>query len=289
MFEIINFYLVPGLVLGSIYALGAIGITMVFAVFGFANIAHGDLATTGAYLVFFFVTTLGLSPYTALIPAMIGMAVVAVAIHFLFFDYLRKRPLIVTVMASLGVALMLRSIIQVTFGVDSQHYTTGIARPHDFWGFKIKTREIVTLVCALGLAGAVGIFLRHTRYGKSMRAMADNADLASLCGIDRRLIVIFSWAVVGVLVTASGFFLGLNAQLTSTMGWGVLLPMFAATIIGGVGDVRGALLGGFFVGMFEELAVFVVPFEYKTALALLVLVLVLLFRPQGFFGSASSR
>lgn len=279
--ELVNFYLVPGVVLGSIYALGAVGITLVFAILRYAHLAHGDLATLGAFLALAAVTATGLPPYVALPVAMVLTAATAVGIDKLFYDYLRERPKIVTVMASLGVALMVRSVVQVVWGVDAESYSRGIARPENWWGIRLKNREIVTILAMIGFVAALQLFLMKTKWGKAMRAMSDNPDLALLSGVDNRKVVMMTWAIVGALCAASGFFLGLNTELKSLMGWQMLLPMFAAAILGGVGRIEGAVIGGLVVGIAEELSVLVLPGEYKAAMAFVILLLMLLVRPTG--------
>lgn len=279
--DFVNFHLIPGLVLGSIYALGAIGITLVFGVMRFAHLAHGDLATLGAFLALGVVWAAGVDPWLALPVAMIGGAAVAIGTDRLFYAHLRTRPLIVTVIASLGVALMLRSIVQVAFGVDSQSYARGIVRPDEYFGLRLRDRELWTLAVAGLLVVALELFLKRSRWGKAMRAMSDNADLARLSGVDTRIVTALTWGIVGALAAAAGFFLGLNTELRSMMGWQMLLPMFAATILGGVGRVSGALIGGLLVGVIEESSVLALPAQYKSATAFAILLLMLAVRPTG--------
>ncbi|MEP0234366.1 branched-chain amino acid ABC transporter permease [Roseibium sp.] len=279
--ELINFYVIPGVVLGSIYALGAVGITLVFAILRYAHLAHGDLATLGAFLALAVVTALGLPPLVALPVAMIGTAAVAVGIDKAFYEHLRERPKIVTVMASLGIALMVRSVVQVVWGVDSESYVRGIVRPENYFGLRIKDREIYTLVFMIGLVGVLQLFLAKSKWGKAMRAMSDNPNLALLSGIDNKKVVMLTWIIAGGLCAAAGVFLGINTELKSMMGWHMLLPMFAAAILGGVGRVEGAVLGGLIVGIAEELSVLVLPSEYKAAMAFVILLFMLLVRPTG--------
>jgi branched-subunit amino acid ABC-type transport system permease component len=281
LLDFVNFHLVPGLVLGSIYALGAIGITLVFGVMRYAHLAHGDLATFGAFLALGAVRGLGLSPWAALPMAMVGTAALSVGIDRVFYGHLRRRPLILTVIASLGVALMLRSVVQVVYGVDTQLYVRGLVRPDDWFGVRLRDREIWTLLTTVALVAGLALFLAKSRWGKAMRAMSDNPDLARLSGIDTRMVTALTWIIVGALAAAAGFLLGLNTELRSMMGWNMLLPMFAAAILGGVGRVEGALLGGLIVGVVEEASVIVLPAQYKSALAFAILLAMLAFRPTG--------
>lgn len=278
--DFLNFHLVPGIVLGSIYALGAIGITLVFGILRFAHFAHGDMATLGAFIAFALVAG-GLDPWTALPLAMAAVAGVAIGVDKLFYDILRTRPRIVTVMASLGVALMLRALVQVVWGVDSRAYSSGIVRPGDYFGLLLRPRELLTLAAVVLIVLGLTLFLRQSRWGKAMRAMSDNPDLARLSGVDIRKVTMLTWALVGALCAAAGFMLGINNDVHSMMGWQVLLPMFAAAIVGGVGRVEGAVLGGLIVGIAEEMSIFILPAQYKSATAFVLLLLILLARPRG--------
>ncbi|WP_417666362.1 branched-chain amino acid ABC transporter permease [Roseibium sp.] len=281
MLELINFYIIPGIVLGSIYALGAVGITLLFAILRYAHLAHGDLATLGAFIALAIVTSLGVNPLMALPFAMIATAAVAIGIDKVFYEHLRERPKIVTVMASLGIALMVRSVVQVVWGVDSESYVRGIVRPENYFGLRIKDREIWTVLFMIALVGVLQLFLSRSKWGKAMRAMSDNPNLALLSGIDNKKVVMLTWIIAGGLCAASGVFLGINTELKSMMGWHMLLPMFAAAILGGVGRVEGAVLGGLIVGIAEELSVLVLPSEYKAAMAFAILLFMLLVRPTG--------
>ena len=281
LLELINFYVIPGIVLGSIYALGAVGITLIFAILRYAHLAHGDLATLGAFIALASVTALGVSPYIALPIAVIATACVAVGIDKVFYEHLRERPKIVTVMASLGIALMIRAVVQVVWGVDTETYSRGIVRPENYFGLRIRDREVYTVLAMILLVGGLQLFLTRSKWGKAMRAMSDNPNLALLSGIDNKKVVMLTWVIAGGLCAASGFFLGLNTELKALMGWQMLLPMFAAAILGGVGRVEGAVLGGLVVGIAEELSVLVIPSEYKAAMAFAILLFMLLVRPTG--------
>jgi branched-chain amino acid transport system permease protein len=279
--EFINFHIIPGLILGSIYALGAIGITLVFGILRYAHFAHGDMATLGAFLVLLFIGLWGIDPWVALPLAMIATALVAVGVDKLFYEPLRSRPKIIVVMASLGVALMIRAIIQILWGTDPQSYVRGIVRPDTYFGLLIRPRELWTLLAVVVIVVSLEGFLRFSRWGKAMRAMSDNPDLARLSGVNLRHVTMLTWCLVGALCAASGMMLGINTEVHSMMGWHLLLPMFAAAILGGVGRVEGAVLGGLVVGLAEELSTLVMPAQYKSATAFVILILMLLWRPRG--------
>lgn len=279
--DFLNFHIVPGIVIGSIYALGAVGITLIFGILRYAHLAHGDLATLGAFLALALVQLLGVPPLAVLPFVIVLTAGIAVGIDRVFYDAFRERPKIITVMSSLGIALMIRAVVQVVWGVNTQTYTRGLVRPDDYFGLRLRDREIYTVAAMIGLVVALQLFLNRSKWGKAMRAMSDNPNLALLSGIDNRKVVMLTWIISGGLCAAAGVFLGLNTELKPMMGWSMLLPMFAAAILGGVGRVEGAVLGGLIVGIAEELSVLVLPSEYKAAMAFAILLVMLLVRPTG--------
>ncbi|WP_439527643.1 branched-chain amino acid ABC transporter permease [Pannonibacter sp.] len=279
--DFLNFHIVPGIVIGSIYALGAVGITLIFGILRYAHLAHGDLATLGAFLALALVQLLGVPPLVVLPFVIVLTAGIAVGIDRIFYDAFRERPKIITVMSSLGIALMIRAVVQVVWGVNTQTYTRGLVRPDDYFGLRLRDREIYTVAAMIGLVVALQLFLNRSKWGKAMRAMSDNPNLALLSGIDNRKVVMLTWIISGGLCAAAGVFLGLNTELKPMMGWSMLLPMFAAAILGGVGRVEGAVLGGLIVGIAEELSVLVLPSEYKAAMAFAILLVMLLVRPTG--------
>ncbi len=281
--DFINFYVVPGLISGSIYALGAIGITLIFGILRYAHFAHGDMATLGAYLALALVGGLAVSPWMALPVAMAATAALAILLDRLFYRHLEARPKILTVMASLGVALMLRAVVQVVWGVDPQVYTTGIVRAESYGGLMLRSREIAIFALTAALVVALMAFLRFTRWGKAMRAMSDNPELARLCGVNTEAVTRLTWMIAGALAAAAGFGIGINTELNPLMGWSALLAMFAAAILGGVGRIEGAVVGGLVIGLAEELSVVMLPSQYKMATAFVILLAILWLRPQGIF------
>ncbi|KWV51998.1 amino acid ABC transporter permease [Rhizobium altiplani] len=281
--EIINYHLIPGLVIGTTYALGAIGVTLVFAIMRHGHIAHGDMSALGAFIALLVVTSLGISPYAALPLAMVFGGLVAVGIDQVFYGPLRAQPKLISTMASFGVALIIRSLIQMYWGVQTQVYNHGISRPTNWLGMRLKPQEIMTFVITIGIIVALQLFLNRSKWGKAMRAMSDNPDLAGACGVDIRKVTVLTWLLVGALCAASGFFLGINTELKSTMGWNILLPVFAAAILGGVGRIEGAAVGGLIVGLAEEFSVLFLPAEYKAVCSFAILLIVLLLRPTGIF------
>lgn len=282
MIEFFNDYLLPALVLGSIYSLGAIGLSMIYAILRFAHFAHGDLLSIGAYIALPLVA-LGLHPVMAIPLAMAATAFIAIGIDRAFYRPFRKSNPITMVIASFGVALMIRAALQLLGGVDDDYYWGIQTSLESLEPFSIAAKHFYIFGAVIVLMGATHYLLAHTRTGKAMRAMSDDPDLARITGIGTEKIIIWTWIVGASLAAAAGVLLGMDTRIKFDMGWNLLLPMFAAAILGGLGRPYGAVAGGMIIGMLEELSVLVIPGDYKSAVAFAAMVLVLIFRPQGIF------
>jgi branched-chain amino acid transport system permease protein len=289
MMEFVNFYLIPGLALGSIYALGAVGISMIFGILRFAHFAHGDVMTLGAYGTLVAVWVSGLHPLLAL-PAGIALAVLAVLVaDRLFYKPLRDLPTIYTVIASFGVALILRSLVQLTWGTQNEVFIRGVQKPVVLLDLiRVSLLHLEAIATIVAVAVALHFFLTRTKTGRSMRAVADNPELARIAGLDTEKVVRSTWIIGGSLAAIAGVLTGLDTNIHPNLGWNLILPMFAAAILGGIGKPMGALLGGMVIALIEELSSYpwitgepLISPGYKTATAFLIMVLVLIFRPQG--------
>lgn len=233
-----------GVVSGCILALGAIGVSLTFGILRFANFAHGDLMTVGAYLAFSLVVSLGLPLWLGALLASGATALVAVLSDQLVFRHLRRRPPVILLISSFGMALIYRSLIQLIWSSDQRVYRQGIQPPLAFAGLNLKPDQLTIIGGAVLLVLGLHLFLQYTKTGKAMRAMADNVDLAKVTGIDTERIVIWTWVLGAVMAGAAGIFLGLDTQLNPVMGWRILLPIFSAAILGGIGSPYGAIAGG---------------------------------------------
>jgi len=290
MMEFINFYLIPGITLGSIYALGAVGVSMIFGILRFAHFAHGDLMTTGAYIALMLVWVLGVSPLIAMPVAMAGTAIVALLLDKLFYRPLRELPTIYTVIASFGVALILRSLIQVLWGTEAHVYSAGFQKPLIFFdSLRIASRHIQIILATFVIAISLHFFLKYSRMGRSMRAVSDDPELARIAGIRTERVIAFTWITGACLAAMAGIFVGLDTDVHTNLGWNMLLPMFAAALLGGIGKPMGAIAGGLIIGIAEELVsypvmgVSLLSPSYKSAVAFIIMLILLIFRPQGLF------
>jgi len=311
---------VIGVVTGSVLALGAIGLTLIYGVLKFAHFAHGDSMMLAAYIAFFALTGVMVGgrtdtqvlPWTlsdlpgatkpilnfsfgyGLLVAMAIAAAVMVAV-FILLDRLVYRPLrrrgsgiVIFAIASLGVAIAMRSLILIFWSSFGRFYVPGIRPTTDLpFGIHVVSDQVFIFWAALLLSALVYVILFRTRLGKAMRAMADNPELALVSGINTDRIIIWTWVIGGGLVVIAGVMLALQAQLKPELGFILLLPLFASTILGGIGSPQGAFAGAMIVGITEEVAVtlgFLSP-GYKFSVAFVILILILLLRPQGLFGA----
>jgi len=301
MIDFINQYLISALVLGSVYALGAIGVSMIFAILRFAHFAHGDLMTVGAYFALLVIgiidipmlagVSINIKALIALPFAFAGTVIVALVVDRFFYKPIRSQKTIIVVISSFGIALMLRAVILFFYGADTHTFEAGIQMPlASLLPFRILERHIYIIVGTALLMFALHHMLTRTRTGKAMRAMSDDVDLARVTGINTEHVIIWTWVVGGGLVACAGVFLGMDGTVRPMLGWDLLLPIFAAAILGGLGKPYGAIAGGLVIGAMEELSTYpwigetpLVSPDYKTAVAFAAMVLLLIFRPQGLF------
>ena len=280
MIEFIQLF-INGILLGSILALGAVGATMIFGVLRFAHFAHGDLMAIGAYFALTVVTVFNLPVLAALPVAMLLTAGLAVGIDQVVYRRIRRVQPVILLIASFATALVLRSFIQMVWGSSNEVYQTGIQLPWRIGPLTLKPDHLLIFLAATVLVIGVHLFLTRTKMGKAMRAMSDNMNLALVTGIPANRVIMWTWAIGGALAAAAGVFLGMDTRLHPVMGWTLLLPIFAATILGGIGRPYGAILGGLVIGCAMELSTLIIPGSYKPAVAFAIMVATLIFRPQG--------
>ncbi len=298
---------VYGIVLGSIIALGAIGLTLVFGILRFANFAHGDLMAFGAYMALFLITgplswigvsdanfghlSIDLRMVIAFPISIATVACMAIALDKILYQRLRRKggAAVTMAMSALGASFIIRMIIMIIWGADFRFYKPGLLRPaiHLPLGIKIRPDQILILITVSVLAAALHLFLRKTKLGKAMRATADNPDLARISGINIERIISWTWGIGGGLAGAAGILYGIDVQLHPGLGWNFLLPLFAATILGTIGNMYGALIGGLIIGVVQQLSTAILLPTYKPAVAFLFMILILVILPKGIFGERS--
>lgn len=282
---------VNGLVAGGYIGLGAIGLTLVLGVLGLVNFAHGDLLVTGTYLSIL-LSWAGLPLPLAMAAAIVGTGLVA-----LFTDRLVWRPLrrarastLQLFLSAIGLGLVLRFTIQFFAGSQVRTLGADVVSSLTFGPIRLGTLQAVSLAVGLATMTLVGLVLRYTGIGKEMRAFADNRALAEVSGIDTRRIIDVTWLAAGMLAGLAGIlYAAAIGSFNPNFGLTLLLSLFAATILGGIGNAYGALVGGLVIGLSQEWATLFFNARWKPAVGFGLLILMLLFMPQGIFGRARRR
>jgi branched-chain amino acid transport system permease protein len=289
--------LVDGIVAASFITLGVVGMSMIFNILNFPSFAQGDQITSGAYMALAIVALFGtvgsvggLNAGWPLIIALLCAAVLnsllALVIDRAIYRQLRLRNAsrISMIMASFGVSLMLRNVIVMFAGQDPHFFTFAIQPALRIWGIRITVNELIVVGVTIVLVLCLHLFLSRTTLGKSMRAVAENPSLARVNGIDVDHVIRWTWIIGTGLATVAGVLLGFTMQVHPFMGFELLLPMFAALIVGGMTNIYGALLGALLIGLAEGLTVEYFASEYRQAAAFVLIILVLLVRPHGILG-----
>ncbi len=276
-----------GIVIGSVIAVAAVGLTLVFGILRLINFAHGDFLTLGAFIAVVG-TGAGLPLYVAAIPAIAFGAAFAGGLEKILWGPMRRRgaSTVNLLIISIGLALVLRYTIFWVFGEGVSRYGP-ISQRIDFGLFALTPQDVIIVFGSAAALLAVALMLQKTRIGKAMRALSDNRDLAEASGIDVDRITMITWLISGALTAYGGIMLGLQGRIFGNMGWFLLLLIFAGVILGGIGSAYGAMIGSLIIGVTQELAthsLIGIPSDLKTGVAFLVLIVMLLIRPQGLMG-----
>jgi branched-chain amino acid transport system permease protein len=294
--------LVYGIISGSVLSLAGIGVSLTYSILGFSNFAHGDIMALGAYIclgLFSLFTALGVSGapiaplsfgfgFVLAFCLALGMTALAVIlIDRVLFKPLRKANPIILMIASIGVALGLRNLIQFFWGPQPHYYIEKIqlARVIPTLNIRIKPDQVFIIIVAVVLVVSVHVLMQYTKMGKAMRATADNMALARVTGINTDRVVLWTWVIGGILAATAGILSGVeNKFITPELGWQMLLSVFAAVILGGIGNPYGAILGGMIIGISEEVSTAFIATGYKPAIAFVIMIIMLLVRPTGLLG-----
>ena len=276
--------IVNGIALGSVIALAAVGLTLTFGILRLSNFAHGDFMALGAYLTWA-LNQVGVNLWLAMVVAALGTVGVMLLCEKILWSPMRDRRATSTtlVIISIGLALFLRNGILFIWGSANQRYNLPVAEALEIFGIRIAFYRLLVVFLAVVAIAGLAFILQFTKIGKAMRAVADNIDLARVTGINVEQVVIWTWIIAGTLTSLGGSMLGLVEAVRPNMGWFLILPMFASVILGGIGNPYGAIAGALVIGIVQEVSVPLLGSEYKQGVALLVMVFILLFRPQGLF------
>jgi neutral amino acid transport system permease protein len=279
-----------GLSLGAIYALGAVGLTLVYGILRLVNFAQGDFLTFGAYMAYLVNVTWGAPLVVAVFWAMLMTALLGILFERLLWGPMRAKHagFLQLILMSIGLAFVLRAVVQWFWSTEIRILDVDTTSTVELLGLRIGRTELIVVIVGLVVLVAVGLILRYTLLGKRMRALSDDLDLAETAGIDTRRVILYTWVFAGTLAGLAGVLAGAITSLYPELGFELLLPIFAAVILGGIGDAFGALAAGVVLGVMTEWSTLLIDARWKTAVGFLVLVIVLVIRPQGIFGRAKA-
>jgi len=273
-----------GVLAGCIYALFAMGLTLIYGVLNFVNFAHGELIMWGAYFLFLLMEEpVHLPLPVALVPALFLTVLLGMGMDRLVFKPLRRANRLTLLIAALGLSFFLRNGAQFFYGAEIRTYGFEIKRGLRFLGISITPSQIAIVLTSFVCILFLYFLFYRSRLGKSMRAISDNLELARVVGIDSKRAIRAAWVIASLLAGVGGILLALDTNLQPGMGLINLVKAFAATLLGGVGNLWGALLGGLFIGLAENLGVLIISPGYKDAIAFGIMVLMLLVRPSVLF------
>lgn len=274
-----------GIIAGGIYSLVALGYTMVYGILKFINFAHGEIFMIGAYIAWLFNVIFGVNILIAFLISMIGCAILGFIIEKVAYKPLRKASRLAPLITAIGISLLLQSIALLLFGAQIRTFRTGtIERGIPILGASITKIQIIIILVSLVLMLLLYFFIKYSRTGKAIRAVADNPELASTIGINVDKVISIVFIIGSALAAAAGVLIGIEQNLQPTMGVSIGIKAFTAAVVGGIGNIYGALFGGFLIGLVENIGIWFIPSGYKDAIAFFVLLIMLLFRPEGLFG-----
>jgi len=295
--------LINGVIAGSIYALIAIGFTVIYRTVKFFNFAHGVVYTTAAYLAYSIIrltlgsakASLSLNYYFLLLAILVGIisaVILGILIDRLVYLPLRKRGAsnLIFLLASFGVFIFVQNLLQLIYGAQIFTIRTGpVKEGYHFLGGVITDIQIIVLITSLVTMILIWLFIHKTKLGKAMRAVSDNPVAASVVGINPEKIILASFAIGSALAGIAGILISYETNIEPTMGFSALLKGIIASIVGGIGSILGAVYGAFFLGIVENLGIWKIQAGWKDTIAFAVLILFLLFRPGGIMGIKTEK
>jgi len=284
-------HMLDGLGLGAVYALGAVGLTLVYGILKLVNFAHGDFLTFGLYMAYIVSVTWELPLAVGIFWAMLSTALLGIVLEKVMWGPMRARGagLLQFVLMSIGLALVIRYAIQYKAGTEIRTLDVNQTAVVEFLGLDIGRTQLIVLVIGVAVLVGIGLMLRYTLLGKRMRALSDNLELAEASGIDTSRVVLYTWVFAAGLAGLAGVLIGgFEGSFDPEIGFTLLLPIFAAVVLGGIGDAFGALAGAMLLGVMTELSTLVIDSRWKILIGFVILIVALIIRPQGIFGKAKA-
>lgn len=286
--EILIQQLFNGLTIGSIYSLVALGLTLVYGILHIPNFAHGALYMVGGYLTLTAMTSFGVHYVVAILISLTVVGLLSVLMDRLVFHPLRHSPPIQHKVAAIGILLFLEALAQFIWGADYRQMSTPFGQVIDLFGLTVTLQRILIVVTAITIMILLTIFLRKTFIGASIIAMAQNREGASLVGINTNRVTMLTFFIAGVLAAVGASLTAPINLVFPAMGHLVILKAFVIIIIGGMGSIPGAILGGYILGFTESIGATYISNDYKDLIAFILLVIILSVKPQGIFAKGGA-
>ena len=279
--------IVNALISSAEYALVGLGFMLIFAIARFFHFAHGVVFTAGAYLVFLFKVWIPLPLFFPILFAVVLCILLGCVMEFFIYRPLRFKNAssLILLLASLGIYIILQNVISMVFGDDTKTIRTGVVEEGiNIFGARVTPIQIITITTSVILVVAVAVLLRKTKMGMTMRAVANDPKLASAAGIQSDRVILWTFALGSALAGIAGILVALDVDMTPGMGMNALMMGVVVAIIGGVGSIPGVALGALLLGMAQHLGVWKISSQWQDAIAFVILLIFLVFRPQGFLG-----
>lgn len=274
-----------GIIAGAIYALVALGYTMVYGVLKFINFAHGEVLMMGAYFAYTCVNYFGMPIWLALLVSMALSALLGVIIERVAYKPLRYSGRLAPLITAIALSIFLQSMALIIWGSEIRTLRQGsVSKGNEILGAVITNNQLLIIATTLVVLIILHLFLKYAKLGKAMRAATDNLPLAATMGIEVDKVIAITFAIGSALAALAGVLVGIEQNIEPTMGITLGIKAFTAAVVGGIGNIQGAVLGGFAVGLIENIGIWFIPSGYKDAIAFLVLVIMLIFRPSGILG-----
>lgn len=273
-----------GLAIGAVYVLIALGLTVVFGILGIAHFAHGSVAMFGGYLTFFVMEKFGVPFFLAMGLAMLGGSALGFVIERLAYRPVQDAPHINAFIIALGLTMMIEGINLLVFGADQVVIQTSYRGVFYVAGIAVAELRLIVILTACVLIGVITMLIAKTKTGKSIRAVAQNRQAAVLMGVNVSMVSLVVFAISSALGVAAGALIGALLAIAPGVGEGLAVKGFAVLILGGLGSIPGAIVGGLILGVSEAMAAGFISSSYKDVIAFLVMIVVLLFRPEGLLG-----
>ncbi len=289
MLDFVPQLIANGLIAGGIYALIALGYTLVYGILKFINFAHGEVVMISAYFAFILNTTLGLNVWVAALFSVFFAAALGMAMERIAYRPLRKAHVLAPLITAIGISLLLQSIALIAFGPDIKTYKADYPDSFNLLGASVTYNQLAIIAISAIILVLLWLFFQKTKLGKATRAVADDTEVAESLGINSNKVISYTFALGSAVGAIGGVLVGLEQNISPTMGVMLGLKAFTAAVVGGIGNVAGAMVGGYFIGITENFAAWYLPSGYKDAVAFVILILFLLFKPNGLFGASKEE